>query len=214
MTRRLKGMGQVKYADGFNVIKMHAAELDRPATWTKPQLVFVDSMSDLFHDDVTLEFIKQVFAVMVATPQHTYQVLTKRIDRAMWFQSFLPWPDNVWLGTSVEDERVSNRIDALRVIQAKTRFLSLEPLIGPLPNLNLTGIDWVIVGGESGKMARPAELEWILSIIAQCRSAGVPVFVKQMGSVLARQMKLSSAKGGEIDEWPEHLRVREMPFRL
>ncbi len=211
MTKRLAAMGQTKYAEGFNVIKTHESELLLPYTWKKGKMIFVNSMSDLFHDDISLTFIKDVFRVMQENPQHIFQVLTKRIERAMWFQSFLPWPDNVWLGTSVEDDRVTKRIDALRVIQAKTRFLSLEPMIGPMDNLNLTGIQWVIVGGESGKMARPMEPEWLLSIIDQCVSAGVPVFVKQMGTVLARRMKLVSHKGGDMAEWPEQIQYRQMP---
>lgn len=180
MTKRLKGMGQEKYSEGFK-IRIHPATLLVPYTWKKPQLVFVNSMSDLFHKEVPLEYIKSVFKVMNDTPQHTYQVLTKRGDVLENYAPFLKFTPNIWMGVSVEDERVISRIDHLRKIDAYVRFLSLEPLISNLPNLNLTGIHWVIVGGESGFSARPMELEWVEDIRLQCEAANVPFFFKQWG---------------------------------
>ena len=182
MTRRLKAMGQPKYAAGFNVVKTHEVELATPLGWKKPKTIFVNSMSDLFHKDVPLSFIIQVFAVMKQCPQHTFQVLTKRAERMCDFSPVLDWPPNVWMGVSVEDNRVTDRIDYLRNSDAKTKFLSLEPLIGPLPNLNLTRIDWVIVGGESGRrQPRPMREAWVQDIRQQCEVAGVSFFFKQWG---------------------------------
>ena len=180
MTRRLKGMGQEKYANGFK-LTIHPSTLEAPYTWKKPQLVFVNSMSDLFHKDIPLSFIKRVFKVMNETPQHTYQVLTKRGDILYKHHKELKWTSNIWMGVSVEDEKATKRIDFLRRTGAKTKFLSLEPLLGPLPNLNLKKIDWVIVGGESGAKARPVEAEWIHDIRNQCKSAKVAFFFKQWG---------------------------------
>jgi protein gp37 len=230
MTRRLAAMGQEKYAGLVNpgkghfngVVQTHDDALCIPLTWRKPRRVFVNSMSDLFHKEVPFEFIDKVFAVMALTPQHTYQVLTKRPERAAEYMNYIDsagfcaaarvqaacefwqlrctkdypwsvvydfalnklarWPlPNVWLGTSVEDGRVRQRIDELRRIPAAIRFLSCEPLIGPLDDLDLTGIHWVIVGGESGPGARPMHPDWARSLRDQCTSAGVPFFFKQWG---------------------------------
>lgn len=180
MTKRLKGMGQEKYSEGFK-FRIHPATLLVPYSWKKPQLVFVNSMSDLFHKDVPLEYVQSVFKVMNETPQHTYQVLTKRGDVLKSYAPFLNFTANIWIGVSVEDDRVLDRIDYLREVKAHVRFLSLEPLLGPLPNLNLKGIHWVIVGGESGFKARSMENDWVESIRVQCEEANVPFFFKQWG---------------------------------
>ena len=147
----------------------------------KPKTVFVNSMSDLFHKDVPLSFIKRVFDVMNDTPQHTYQVLTKRPEIVLKYNNELNWTSNIWMGTSVEDSRVTNRIDSLRETSAHVKFLSLEPLIGPLSNLNLENIHWAIVGGESGHGARPMEFKWVWDLKQQCNKAGVLFFFKQWG---------------------------------
>ena len=181
MTKRLKGMGQKKYSQGFKTVIAHESELLLPFTWKKPKVVFVNSMSDLFHKNVPLPFIQQVFGTMNQCPQHTFQVLTKRAELLAAYSDLLSWSKNIWMGVSVEDERVIDRIDYLRNSDAKTKFLSLEPLIGPLPNLNLTGIDWVIVGGESGHKARPMNSEWVEDIRIQCEQQGVAFFFKQWG---------------------------------
>ena len=181
MTKRLKAMGQEKYADGFKIIRTHESELTRPFTWRKPTTVFVNSMSDLFHVNVPLPFIKRVFDTMNQVPRHTFQVLTKRSELLEEFSPELIWTDNIWMGVSVEDSRVRHRIEGLRNCGAKTKFLSLEPLLGELPDLDLTGIDWVIVGGESGRKPRPMKEEWVEDIRKQCEAAGVAFFFKQWG---------------------------------
>jgi protein gp37 len=182
MTRRLLAMGIEKYKDGFEV-RTHDNELKTPYKWKSSKIVFVNSMSDLFHPEVPLHFIQQVFAVMNDTPQHTYQVLTKRAERLFELHEHLTWTDNIWMGVSVEDERVKNRIDFLRQTKAKTKFLSCEPLIGPLENMNLDGINWVIVGGESGRKARPIDEQWVWDIKQQCEESGVAFFFKQWGGI-------------------------------
>ncbi len=180
MSRRLKSMGKPKYANGFE-ITMHPDTLKIPFRWKKPQLVFVNSMSDLFHEKVPLDYIKKVFDVMNKTPQHTYQILTKRAERLAELSPELNWSDNIWQGVSVESNTFVGRIDELRKTGAKTKFLSLEPLIGGIPSLTLTGIDWVIVGGESGPGARPVKADWILDIKKKCNAVGIPFFFKQWG---------------------------------
>lgn len=200
MTRRLKGMGQEKYSQGFK-FRVHPAALLAPHTWRKPQLVFVNSMSDLFHKKAPLEFIQQVFDVMNKTPQHTYQVLTKRGDNLEQFAEDLIFTPNIWMGVSVENLRVISRIDHLRNVPAHVRFLSLEPLLGPLPNLNLEGIHWVIVGGESGAKARPMNPAWVEDIRLQCEAANVQFFFKQWGG---RNKKLAGRllNGRTYDDMP------------
>ena len=171
--------GERKFTD----VQVHPDRLLQPTKWKKARTVFVNSMSDLFHDAVPDKFIYEVFAVMESCPQHTFQVLTKRSDRLLRMAHALPWPRNVWIGVSVEDERVESRIDDLRVVPAAVRFLSLEPLLAPLDHLNLKGIDWVIVGGESGPGARPMEKAWVKAIRRQCRALRIPFFFKQWGGV-------------------------------
>lgn len=180
MALRLQAMGQANYANGFQVT-LQEDMLQRPLQWKKPMLIFVNSMSDLFHLDVPLPFIKRLFGVMKQADWHCFQILTKRSNRLLEVDSELEWPDNVWMGVSVENSRYKFRIDHLRQIGAKVKFLSLEPLLGPLSNLNLSNIDWVIVGGESGPGARPVQSEWIYDIREQCLEANVPFFFKQWG---------------------------------
>ncbi len=180
MAKRLQAMGQPRYQYGFQVT-LHNDLIDAPRRWIKPRMIFVNSMSDLFHDSVPDSFIKQVFHTMVQTPQHTFQILTKRSQRLAELASELPWTKNIWIGVSIESEEVVSRIDDLRRVRASTRFLSCEPLIGPLDNLTLNGIHWVIVGGESGPGARPMKEAWVQSILQQCESANVPFFFKQWG---------------------------------
>lgn len=182
MAKRLQAMGVTRYTNGFKVT-LHDDLIDLPLRWKQPRVIFVNSMSDLFHEDIPLDFIRRVFRTMVACPQHTFQILTKRSARLRELAAHLPWPSNVWMGVSVEDLRVIGRISDLSRVPAHIRFLSCEPLIGPLEYLPLGGIHWVIVGGESGPGARPMKAEWVESILQQCQNAGVPFFFKQWGGV-------------------------------
>lgn len=182
LTRRLKAMGQKKYANGFR-LTLHPDTLELPLRWKEPQRIFVNSMSDLFHHQVPLEYIQRVFATMRAASWHQFQVLTKRSGRLLAFSDKIDWPSNVWMGVSVESKRYTPRIDHLRRTDAHTKFLSLEPLLGPLDRLDLGGIDWVIVGGESGPGARLMAPEWVTSIRNQCHQAKVAFFFKQWGGV-------------------------------
>lgn len=182
MAKRLHAMGNPRYENGFNVT-LHHDLIDLPLTWKKSKTIFVNSMSDLFHKDIPTKFIQQVFITMEKAKWHTFQVLTKRSDRLLEISSDLQWPSNVWQGVSVEDQRVVSRIEDLRKIPATTRFLSIEPLIGPIDNLNLEGIHWVIVGGESGNGARPMDPEWVRNIRDQCIEQNVAFFFKQWGGV-------------------------------
>lgn len=182
MAKRLRAMGQPRYAAGFRVT-LQPDLLELPLHWRQGRLIFVNSMSDLFHDQVPLEYVQKVFAVMAEARQHRFQILTKRADRLAELAAELPWPGNVWMGVSVESEHYVERIDRLRDVPAAVRFLSLEPLIGPLDDLPLAGIGWVIVGGESGPRARPMKAEWVRSIRSQCEAQGVPFFFKQWGGV-------------------------------
>jgi len=180
MAMRLQAMGQPNYANGF-AVTLHEHVLNTPLTWKQPQMVFVNSMSDLFHRDVPLEFIRRVFDVMRRASRHTFQVLTKRSERLFELSSYLEWPANVWMGVSVETAAYLHRLDHLRCIPSKVRFISFEPLLGPIGQFDLSGIDWCIVGGESGPGARPMKTEWVTKIRDQCNSAGVPFFFKQWG---------------------------------
>lgn len=182
MAKRLKAMGVYRYRNGFKVT-LQPDLLDTPLKWKQPRIVFVNSMSDLFHEAVPFQFIKKVFATMVDCPQHTFQILTKRSKRLVEVARELPWPENIWMGVSVENDEVLHRIHDLQVVPAFVRFLSCEPLIGPLNSLPLENINWVIVGGESGPGARPMNQEWVKSIFRQCKNANVPFFFKQWGGV-------------------------------
>lgn len=253
LAKRLKGMGSPKYqtdgdprtsGPGFGVA-MHGDALSIPLRWRKPTMVFVNSMSDLFHARVPREFVAKVFATMGVTQRHTYQILTKRPERmARVLGEYRWWTEvvvqaldlreherfptqtqpagcallNVWLGTSIESDDYIRRADHLRATPAAVRFVSAEPLLGPLPSLDLTGIDWLIIGGESGKGARPLELSWVRDLIGRARDAGTAVFVKQLGTVWARDTWVggvpaarSDAKGGRLELWPRDVQIREYP---
>lgn len=222
LAKRLQAMGQPKYqADGdprtsgpgFK-LTVHPDALDIPRRWRAGRVIFVNSMSDLFHEDVPLAFIQQVFAVMAETPRHTYQVLTKRSKRLAQIADQLPWPENVWMGVSIENDRYTFRARHLATVPAAVRFLSLEPLVGPVPSLDLEGIHWAIVGGESGKGARPLQLGWVRDIRRACRAGGVDLFVKQLGAVWSQKNGHGNSHGGDWGLWPEDLRVRDMPREI
>lgn len=266
LAKRLKGMGSAKYQNDGNpvtsgpgfAVTLHPDTLTAPLKWRDPRTVFVNSMSDLFHARVPREYIARVFAVMASTPQHVYQILTKRPERmakiladvcecghtpGTHFRSAMEWATtphsptyvtglepgiyhrsaswplpSVWLGTSIESDKHVGRADALRATPAAVRFISAEPLLGPLPSLDLTGIDWLIVGGESGPGARPMDLGWVRELIGKARDASTAVFVKQLGAVWARDMFVGGqpvyrkdTKGGDWNHWPADLRIREYP---
>ena len=209
MAHRLQAMGQPRYRNGFR-LTLQPDVVEAPLHWKRGRLIFVNSMSDLFHRDVPLEFVQRCFGVMEQATQHTFQILTKRPDHAAEIAEELPWPRNVWMGTSVENADYLDRIDFLRRIPAVVRFLSIEPLLGPIPKISLKGIQWVIVGGESGPGARPMQPEWVTSIRDQCVKQGVTFFFKQWGgpnkSVTGRTLegrtwdempKLGGARGGK-----------------
>ncbi|WP_406297389.1 phage Gp37/Gp68 family protein [Embleya sp. NBC_00888] len=210
MARRLKIMGASKYqtdgdprtsGPGFG-LAIHPASLDVPRGWKRPRMVFVNSMSDLFHARVPLGFIRDVFEVMTQTPQHTYQILTKRSRRLRQMAEVLNWPKNVWIGVSVENVKAMHRIEDLRPVPAAVRFLSCEPLLGPLGGLNLERIDWVIAGGESGPGFRPVEEAWVQGVRDACSAAQVPFFFKQWGG---RNPKTGGRQldGAEWSQMPE-----------
>ncbi|MDI6872370.1 MAG: phage Gp37/Gp68 family protein [Bacillota bacterium] len=182
MAKRLQAMGQANYRHGFK-LTIHEQALDLPLHWGKPQTIFVNSMSDLFHEEVPVEFILRVFDVMKRAYWHRFQILTKRSERLVQLDPQLSWPPNVWMGVTVEADDCCFRADHLRKTRAATKFLSCEPLLGPLPNLNLEGIDWVIVGGESGPGARPMDPSWVREIRDRCVDKGIPFFFKQWGGV-------------------------------
>ena len=207
LARRLKAMGNPKYqvdgdprtsGPGFG-LTLHREHLDVPKRWSAPRTIFVNSMSDLFHPDVPDSFINDVFAVISDTPRHTYQILTKRSKRLAALAETLAWPDNLWMGVSVESARYKFRIDDLRETPAAIKFLSIEPLLAPVGKLDLNGIKWVIVGGESGPKARPVEYKWIVDIRDQCIANGIPFFFKQWGG------RTPKSGGRELDgrEWDE-----------
>lgn len=179
MAKRLQAMGIEKYRNGFN-FTVHEDALSVPYSWKGQKIVFVNSMSDLFHKDASFDFIRRVFKVMNETP-HVYQILTKRADILLKYHEELSWGHNIWMGVSVENEKVVSRIDMLQKTNARVKFLSCEPLIGPLPNLNLDGVDWVIVGGESGRNPRPMHVDWVLDIQSQCELSNTKFFFKQWG---------------------------------
>jgi protein gp37 len=202
MAKRLKAMGSDRYVDGFRP-SLHWDLIDAPLAWKKPRLVFVNSMSDLFQEEVPEIFIRRVFQTMVACPQHTFQILTKRSERLREMAARLPWPENVWMGVSIEDARVLSRATDLSEVPASVRFLSCEPLIGPLDPLPLENIDWVIVGGESGPRARAIQAAWVKSIRRQCRKHRVAFFFKQWGGV-RKDLTGRLLDGRTYDEMPHH----------
>ncbi len=201
LSKRLRAMGQAKYQNdgdprtsgpGF-ALTLHPDTLAAPLSWKSPRVIFVNSMSDLFHPEVPLDFIQRVFAVMAETPQHTYQVLTKRSKRLASVADDLDWPANVWMGVSVETQRYAFRLDHLRSVDAAVRFVSAEPLLGPLPELDLSSIDWLIAGGESGPNARSMDEVWVRDLRDQCGAVGVAFFFKQWGG------RTPKAGGRELD---------------
>jgi len=207
MAKRLKAMGMYRYRNGFKVT-LQRDLLDAPTKWRQPRIVFVNSMSDLFHEDVPLDYIKKVFDTMVRCPQHTFQILTKRSERLRKVAHELPWTSNIWMGVSVEDSRVLHRIHDLKTVPAAVHFLSCEPLIGPLENLPLEEIQWVIVGGESGAGARPMKPEWVKSIFRQCRALNIPFFFKQWGGV-RKDLTGRTLHGKTYDDMPKIISVRQ-----
>jgi protein gp37 len=202
MAKRLQAMGQRNYVNGFEVA-CHPHMLDVPLRWKKSNMIFVNSMGDIFHEKVPFNFVKQVFDVMCAADQHLYQVLTKRAKRLLELSKMLKWKDQIWMGVTVEKKTLKYRIDYLKKTPANIKFLSLEPLLGPLGKLSLSGIDWVIVGGESGPRARSIEADWAREVRDQCIEQNVPFFFKQWGGVQKK-------KNGRIldgitwDEMPTH----------
>jgi protein gp37 len=206
MAKRLRAMGQANYARGFQ-LTLQEHMLDIPLRWRKPRLVFVNSMSDLFHKDVPTPFIQRVFQTMEQAPQHTFQVLTKRADRLREVAHQLPWPENVWMGVSVENADYLDRINDLRTVPANVRVLSLEPWLGPLTEIDLTGIGWAIVGGESGPGARPMAPEWVRHLRDACAADGVPFFFKQWGGT--NKKKTGRLLDGRVwDEMPSRETTR------
>jgi protein gp37 len=198
---RLQAMGNQRYKNGFR-ITLHEDVVDLPKSWRTPRVIFVNSMSDLFHKDVPLDFIQRVFATMQECPHHTFQILTKRSDRLRSVAAKIDWPANVWMGVSVEDSRVLSRIDDLRRVPAAIRFLSCEPLIGSVAGIDLTDVHWVIVGGESGPFAREMKIEWVREIFRVCRRHDVPFFFKQWGGV-RKDLTGRKLGGRTYDEMPQ-----------
>lgn len=209
MALRLQAMGQANYVNGFT-LTLHEDSLTLPLRWKKPQTIFVNSMSDMFHPKVPVDFISRAFNVMQEAHWHRFQVLTKRSERLMKLSPQLPWASNIWMGVSVENEAYTYRIDHLRETGAVVKFLSLEPLLGPLNNLELEAIDWVIVGGESGPGARPMKPEWVTAIRDQCITADVPFFFKQWGGVWKKKF------GRQLEErtWDQMPKVGEQTLAV
>lgn len=200
MAKRLKAMSSANYENGFK-LTLHEHVLELPLTWQKPQTIFVNSMSDLFHKNVPFEFIQRMFDVMNKAYWHKFQILTKRSERLFELDPMLRWTNNIWMGVSVENENYNYRIEHLRYTHAKVKFLSIEPLIGPIEKLDLTNINWVIVGGESGPGARPMQEEWVITIRDECKKAKVPFFFKQWGGV-NKKKNGRVLKGRTWDELP------------
>jgi protein gp37 len=211
MAKRLQAMGQANYAGGFQVA-MHERAVELPLSWKKPRMIIVNSMSDLFQQDVSDTFVQRVFDVMRRADWHLYQILTKRSERLLTLDAELPWGPHVWMGVSVESQKYTFRIEHLRESRAHVKFLSLEPLLGPLPNLDLRGIDWVIVGGESGPGARVMKREWAIGIRDQCLDAGVPFFFKQWGGVHKKRAG-RELDGRTWDELPRSNPLRTQGIR-
>lgn len=208
LSKKMQAQGVPKYANGFNPT-FHPHALKKPYSWTSPSRVFVNSMSDLFHNDFTISEIQKVFDVMNNCPQHEFLVLTKRPGRAAQLASHLIWTDNIKLGTSVAQVRDYPMIDDLRKTPALIKFVSAEPLLEDLPGIDLDGIDAVIIGGESGPGSRPCETQWVRHLFGECYVQDTKVFMKQWGSVKASQNRLRDPKGGDMNEWPPMYRVRQ-----
>lgn len=208
LSERLQAMGNARYKEGFR-LTLQPDQLDLPLRWRAPRRIFVNSMSDLFHEDIPDGYVRRVFEVMAAAYWHTFQILTKRSRRLAELTTSLPWPANVWQGVSVETVRYVGRIADLRQVPAAVRFLSVEPLLGPIPDLPLDGIHWVIVGGESGPGHRPIQAEWVRQIRDQCKKAKVPFFFKQWGGATPK------AGGRSLDgrTWDQIPRVKLLDVR-
>jgi protein gp37 len=219
VAKRAKAEGSKKYRNGFK-ITIHPYVITAPRKWKKPQIVFVNSMSDLFHDEIPEEHIKEVFKEMNNHPQHQFQILTKRSERLKKLAPKLNWTPNIWMGVSVEDDRVLHRVDDLKATPAHIKFISAEPLIGSLKGIDLSGIDWCIIGGESGPpKVRPMKLGWIEEIMEECDRNGTKVFMKQMGRHLGK--KLGMGKNGNVDyhgkdssKFPEFMQRWEFPIDI
>jgi protein gp37 len=208
MASRLQAMGLPRYSNGFE-LTTHDDLIELPKRWKTPRVIFVNSMSDLFHEEVPHVFIERVFRTMAECPQHRFQLLTKRARRLADVAGSLRWSANIWMGVSVESQRVIERISFLRKVPAEIRFLSLEPLLGPMPKLPLEGIHWVIVGGESGPGARRMREEWVNDILAQCRTGNVSFFFKQWGGV--KKSNNGRELGGRTyDEFPHGLELKKL----
>lgn len=207
---RLKAAGSPNYANGFRVT-VHPHSLKIPLRWKQPRIIFVNSMSDLFHKDIPFDFVSKIFNVMCEASHHRFQVLTKRSGRLLQLSGKLPWPENIWMGVTVESVDYTFRIDQLRQTGAAVKFVSFEPLLGPIPNINLEGVGWVIVGGESGPGARPMKREWATGIRDQCLAAGVPFFFKQWGGV--NKKKTGRTLDGQTwDEMPETSKLLDLSY--
>jgi protein gp37 len=206
---RWRGIAGHHYEQGFDM-RLWPQRLEQPLHWRAPRRIFVNSMSDLFHPAVPDEYIERVFDIMVRADRHVFQVLTKREDRLAELAPHLPWPRNVWVGVTIENRRFVHRADRLREVPAAVRFVSAEPLLTEISKLDVTGIDWVIAGGESGPGARRLELAWVLELADRCASAGTAFFMKQLGSVLAKEHG-TRGKGTDLELFPPELRRREMP---
>jgi protein gp37 len=201
MARRLKAIGLPNYSRGFEVT-LHEELLNMPLKWRKPKKIFVNSMSDLFHEEIPDDFIARVFDIMNRASWHQFQILTKRSGRLSQMSPILPWADNIWMGVTVEDQKCAFRINHLRETSAAIKFLSMEPLLGSIPGLDLTGIDWVIVGGESGPRARPLNSEWVMDIKAKCQKSNIPFFFKQWGGT-NKKKRGRLLEGRMWDQMPE-----------
>jgi protein gp37 len=210
LAKRLQAMGVENYRNGFG-LTLQPQMLNLPLHWSKPRTIFVNSMSDLFHKDIPLEYIRRVFDIMERAHWHRFQILTKRAERLAELDHKLTWPSNVWMGVSIESEDYISRIGLLRQTSAKMKFLSLEPLLGPLPKLDLSFIHWVIVGGESGPKARPVKRQWVIDIRDQCVKQNVPFFFKQWGGVNKR--RTGRLLDGETwDQMPEVPQLSSLPW--
>jgi protein gp37 len=211
MAKRLKAMGSPRYRNGFKVT-LQEDIVELPLEWKQPRVIFVNSMSDLFHEDVSSDFIVKIFDTMKRAHWHTFQILTKRSERLVKIAPYLHWPKNVWIGVSVESQKYTDRINDLIKVPAAVRFLSLEPLLGYISRLPLRGIDWVIVGGESGPGARPIEQDWVVQIKQRCREMNVPFFFKQWGG-FNKKAAGRELYGRTFDEMPTpRLRQRTLPI--
>ena len=207
MAKRLRAMGQQRYRNGFKVT-LQTEALEEPYKWKKPRIVFVNSMSDLFHEEIPLEFMQDVFKVMNKNIRHTFQILTKRSERLRELAPLLEWSQNIWIGVTIENNDYVYRVDDLRTVGASIKFISLEPLLGPVPDLEFDGIDWIIVGGESGPGARPMEEKWVLDIKKKCENEhNIPFFFKQWGGV-NRKKTGRTLQGKTWDNYPKVVREK------